>query len=68
ILRSCFIPHPKLSLAVFTGLVLDYLIFGNGYLQAVQNRLGGVLRYDHLRAKYTRRALDLNQYWWIAQP
>ncbi|MFQ2352656.1 phage portal protein [Aeromonas dhakensis] len=68
ILRSCFIPHPKLSLAAFTGLVLDYLIFGNGYLQAVQNRLGGVLRYDHLRAKYTRRALDLNQYWWIAQP
>jgi len=68
ILRSCFIPHSKLSLAAFTGLVLDYLIFANGYLQAVQNRLGGVLRYDHLRAKYTRRALDLNQYWWIAQP
>ena len=68
ILRSCFIPHPKLSLAAFTGLALDYLIFGNGYLQAVQNRLGGVLRYDHLRAKYTRRALDLDTYWWIAQP
>mgnify|MGYP002146871237 FL=1 len=34
----------------------------------MQNRLGGVLRYDHLRAKYTRRALDLDTYWWIAQP
>ncbi|MCR4450825.1 phage portal protein [Aeromonas veronii] len=68
ILRSCFIPHPKLNLAGFTGLALDYLIFGNGYLQAVQNRIGGVLRYDHLRAKYTRRGLDLDTYWWIAQP
>ena len=68
ILRSCFIPHPKLSLAGFTGLALDYLIFGNGYLQAVQNRIGGVLRYDHLHAKYTRRGLDLDAYWWIAQP
>lgn len=38
ILRSCFIPHPKLSLSGFTGLALDYLIFGNGYLQAVQNQ------------------------------
>ncbi|MGL5814513.1 MAG: phage portal protein [Aeromonas sp.] len=68
ILRSCFIPHPKLTLAAFTGLALDYLIFGNGYLQVVQNRIGGVLRYDHLRAKYTRRGLNLDAYWWIAQP
>ena len=47
ILRSCFIPHPKLSLAAFTGLVLDYLIFGNGYLQAVQNS-GWRLHWDSL--------------------
>ncbi len=68
ILRSCFIPHPKLSLTAFTGLVNDYLIFGNCYPHAVQNRLGGVLRYDHLRAKYVRRGLDLDAYWWIAKP
>ncbi|WP_073536729.1 phage portal protein [Aeromonas salmonicida] len=68
ILRSCFVPHPKLGLTAFTGLALDFLIFGNGYLQAVQNRIGGVLRYDHLRAKYCRRGLDLDTYWWIAQP
>lgn len=68
ILRSCFVPHPKLSLTAFTGLVNDYLIFGNCYPHAVQNRLGGVLRYDHLRAKYVRRGLGLDAYWWIAQP
>ncbi|MBZ6064691.1 phage portal protein [Aeromonas schubertii] len=68
ILRSCFIPHRHLSQSAFTGLALDFLIFGNGYLQAVHNRIGGVLRYDHLRAKYTRRGVEMDRYWWIAQP
>ncbi|MGL5224437.1 MAG: phage portal protein [Aeromonas sp.] len=68
ILRSCFIPHPKLSLTAFTGLALDFLVFGNAYLLGVKNRVGGSLRYDHLRAKYVRRGLDMTSYWWTAQP
>ena len=65
ILRGCFIPHPKLSLAAFTGLVMDYEIFGNAHLQRVRNRLGCTLRYDQMPAKYTRRSLDLERYWWV---
>lgn len=68
ILRGCFIPHPKLSLAAFTGLVMDYEIFGNAHLQRVRNRLGGTLRYDQMPAKYTRRSLDLDRYWWVPRP
>ncbi|XEI33378.1 phage portal protein [Aeromonas veronii] len=69
ILRSGFIPHPKLSLADFTGLALDYLVFGNGYLRRVNNRLGQAMRYERMHAKYTRRGYDdLSRYWWIAEP
>ncbi|KAB7672847.1 phage portal protein [Plesiomonas shigelloides] len=67
ILRSCFIAHPLLSTRDFTGLALDYLIFGNCYLQQVKNRLGGVMRYDHMRAKHTRRGVNLDSYWWVAK-
>lgn len=69
ILRSGFIPHPMLSLADFTGLVLDYLVFGNGYLRVIRNRFGKPLRYEHLHAKYIRRGfVDMSRYWWIAEP
>lgn len=67
ILRSGFIPHPKLGLAEFTALAMDFLVFGNGYLAKVPNRLGGALRYEHLHAKYTRRGKTPEQYWWVAE-
>ena len=40
ILRACFIPHRLLGVADFTAWVMDFLIFGNGYLQQQKNRLG----------------------------
>lgn len=67
ILRAGFIPHPKLSLAEFTALVMDFLVFGNGYLGKVSNRLGGALRYEHLHAKYVRRGRQPRAFWWIAE-
>jgi hypothetical protein len=33
ILTSTFIPHPLLSRQDFSRLVLDYLVFANGYLE-----------------------------------
>lgn len=40
ILASTFIPHPLLSMHEFNGWALDYLVFGNGYLELRRNMLG----------------------------
>ena len=65
ILRACFIPHRLLTVADFTAWAMDFLIFGNGYLQQQKNRLGGVMALKHLPAKYTRCGVDLASYWWV---
>lgn len=65
ILRSCFIPHKLLSTEQFTAWVMDFLVFGNGYLQRIDNRLGNPLALKNSPAKYTRRGVDLESYWWI---
>ncbi len=40
ILASTFIPHPLLSQQAFSRFALDYLIFGNAYLEKRTSRLG----------------------------
>ncbi len=64
ILRSCFIPHPLLNTHEFTAWAMDFLTFGNGYLQRFNNRLHKPLALKNLPAKYTRRGVDLDRYWW----
>lgn len=66
-LTGCFIPHPLLSRQAFSAFVLDWFVFGNGYLERRTNRLGGVLSLRHVPAKYTRRRSDLETYWFIRQ-
>jgi PBSX family phage portal protein len=58
-------PTSVLSRAAFGGLVQDYLVMGNAYVQEVRNRLGGVLRLDHCLAKYTRRGVQPGSFWWV---
>lgn len=58
-------PTPYLSRKAFAGMVQDYLVLGNCYVQEVRNRLGGVLRLDHVLAKYTRRGIEPGRYWWV---
>ncbi|EWH01088.1 phage portal protein [Halomonas sp. BC04] len=66
ILLRTFEPHPLLSRQVLSGLALDYLVFGNGYLEDVRGRLGRRLPFRHLRAKYMRRGgLQGERYWWV---
>lgn len=65
ILKSCFIPHPKLSLNTFSALVMDYLVLGNAYLQGIENRLGKYIRFEHSPGKYTRAGIKPGQYWWV---
>ncbi|EMC2363104.1 TPA: phage portal protein [Klebsiella pneumoniae] len=65
ILTSTFIPHPLLSQQAFSRFVQDYLVFGNAYLEKRTNRLGGTLSLEPSLAKYTRRGLDLDTYWFV---
>src|SRR5699024_3600102 len=66
ILMRSFIPHPLLGRQDFGALALDYLIFGNGYLERVVGRLGRTLRYEHRLSKYMRRGGEqLERYWWV---
>ncbi|MBV2149295.1 phage portal protein [Sphingobium sp. AS12] len=58
-------PTQFLSRKAFAGMVQDYLVLGNCYVQEIRNRLGGVLRLDHVLAKYTRRGIEPGQFWWV---
>lgn len=66
-LTGCFIPHPLLSRQAFSAFVLDWFVFGNAYLERRRNRLGEPLTLKHIPAKYTRRGVDLDKYWFIRQ-
>ncbi|WP_414502674.1 phage portal protein [Zymobacter sp. IVIA_5232.4 C2] len=65
ILVRSFIPHPLLSRQQFTALALDFLTFGNAYLHPIYSRLGNLMALDVPRAKYVRRGLDLETYYWV---
>lgn len=56
---------PILSRAAFGKAVLDYLVFGTGYLQQISNVLGATMRLDHCMSKYTRRGLLDGQFFWV---
>jgi len=65
ILVSSFIPHPLLTRSTFSRWVLDYLIFGNAYLERRTNVLGQVIALEPALAKYVRRGKDLQSYWFV---
>lgn len=65
ILTSTFIPHRWLSQQKFGRFTLDFLTFGNAYLENRVNRLGGTLSLEPSLAKYTRRGVDLDTYWFV---
>lgn len=65
ILASTFIPHPKFPLDTFNRVALDFLIFGNAYLEKKTNWLGELLSLRHSLAKYTRRGVDEGIYYFI---
>ncbi|UGA39222.1 phage portal protein [Chromobacterium haemolyticum] len=65
VLVSTFKPHRLLSRSAFSAWLMDYLVFGNAYLQAIPNRLGGIMELKPARAKYVRRAKDLAGFWWV---
>lgn len=65
ILEATYIPHPALSVADFSRLVLEFLIFGNAYIERVTSRTGKLLQVKAAPAKYMRRGLDLETYYFL---
>jgi len=65
ILTSTFIPHPLLSQQAFSHFVQDYMVFGNACQEKRTNRLSGILSLGTSLAKYNRRGVDLETYWFV---
>lgn len=64
VLTSLFIPHEKLDRKNFESLATNFLVFNNGYLQKVNNRLGKLVKLNARLARHTRRGKD-NDYWHV---
>lgn len=65
VLTRSFIPHRYLSREAFSRWALDFIIFGNGYLEKRTNWLGRAMKLEPSLAKYTRRGIDLDTYWFV---
>ncbi len=65
ILASTFIPHPLLTQQEFSRYALDYLVFGNSYLEQIDNQLDEPLHFKASPSKYTRRGVEDGVYWFV---
>lgn len=64
-LSSSFIPHRLLSRAAFEALALDFLTFGNAYVERRRAISGRPIELRHALAKYMRRGQDLARYFFV---
>ncbi|BFM16282.1 phage portal protein [Maricurvus nonylphenolicus] len=62
ILASTFVPHKRLSKQEFSAYALDYLVFGNAFLEEIPSKLGGTVKFKRSPAKYTRRMREADRY------
>lgn len=66
VLASTFVPHKLLDRATFAAWALDFMVFGNGYLERPRNMIGGGMKLQHALAKYMRRGGDnLDEYFFV---
>ncbi len=65
ILVSTYIPHPLLSRQDFSRFVLDFLVFGNAFIEKRVSLSGKPIRLETSPAKYTRRGVEDDTYWYI---
>lgn len=66
-LLATIIPHPLLPMTELVKFILDWLVFGNGYLLMTRNRIGELLQIRAPLAKYVRRGTDLERYFYIPE-
>jgi PBSX family phage portal protein len=65
LLAQSFKPHKLLSKRTFKTWALDYLIFGNCYLQEARNVFDAPLQLLHSPAAWTRVGLEPDEFWYI---
>ncbi|MDR3429669.1 phage portal protein [Silvimonas sp.] len=65
ILVSSYIVHPLLSRTEFSRFVIDYLVFGNAYLERIDTQTGKPLALKAALAKYVRRGVTLDRYYFV---
>ena len=65
VLASTFRPHKLLSRGTVHKLALDFITFGNCYLERVPSRLGDTMEFRHSLARYTRRGKVAGSYWFV---
>ncbi|HZH44242.1 MAG TPA: phage portal protein [Lysobacter sp.] len=65
ILVSTFKPHRLLSRDQFARFALDYLVFGNAYLERRNAISGRPMRLVCSLAKYTRRGVEPGRYFFV---
>jgi len=58
VLAASFKPNKYMSRDTFSALALDYLVFGNSYIEEIDNRFGSAIRFDRSPAKYTRKGKE----------
>lgn len=58
LLTSSFIPHPMMSRETFKAWATDFLVFGNGYLEARRALSGRTMRFEHALSRYMRRGQE----------
>ncbi|MFZ6709791.1 phage portal protein [Undibacterium sp. TC9W] len=58
LLAATFVPHALLSREAFSRFALDFLVFGNAYLENRKSRTGKPLQLEPALAKYMRRSSD----------
>lgn len=64
LLVGLYRPHKWLDRAAFSRLALDYLIFGNAYLERIDGTGRRPVGLRHALARYVRRGIQDGRYWW----
>jgi PBSX family phage portal protein len=65
VLASTLIPHPLVTPMLVKELAVNYLTFGNAYLEKRISRTGKVIALRNSPAKYTRRGKDEGQFFFV---
>lgn len=65
---TCQITRPNmLSRKALVSFIKDYYVFGNAYLNKVENRYGDLLRLEAPLAKYVRKGVDDGRFFYVQQ-
>lgn len=65
VITSCFKGHKLLSGQDFRRIVLDYIVFGNCYAEERLNLRRRAKVFKPSLARYTRRGVDLDSFWFV---